>query len=186
LSIPYEYGKPDDFTTPLDVERQRSITPASIRRSTTPIILLDVERQRSITPANIQRSTTPITPLDVERQHSTTPVNVQHLTSPIDVQHLTSPIDVQHSTSPTSLISPLESETIVSRSRTRTNIEAILVKQGKQIRALYELQKATHEKLIWIQNQIKTQNEKKKKTDLSEKVFGVSKNFHCHRIFNII
>ena len=154
MSIPYEYGKPDDFTTPLDVERQRSITPASIRRSTTPIILLDVERQRSITPANIQRSTTPITPLDVERQHSTTPVNVQHLTSPIDVQH---------STSPTSLISPLESETIVSRSRTRTNIEAILVKQGKQIRALYELQKATHEKLIWIQNQIKTQNEKKKK-----------------------
>jgi hypothetical protein len=177
LSIPYEYGKPDDFTTPLDVERQRSITPASIRRSTTPIILLDVERQRSITPANIQRLTTPITPLDVERQHSTTPVNVQHLTSPIDVQH---------STSPTSLISPLESETIVSRSRTRTNIEAILVKQGKQIRALYELQKATHEKLIWIQNQIKTQNEKKKKTDLSEKVFGVSKNFHCHCIFNII
>ena len=177
MSIPYEYGKPDDFTTPLDVERQRSITPASIRRSTTPIILLDVERQRSITPANIQRSTTPITPLDVERQHSTTPVNVQHLTSPIDVQH---------STSPTSLISPLESETIVSRSRTRTNVEAILVKQGKQIRALYELQKATHEKLIWIQNQIKTQNEKKKKTDLSEKVFGVSKNFHCHRIFNII
>jgi hypothetical protein len=177
LSIPYEYGKPDDFTTPLDVERQRSITPASIRRSTTPIILLDVERQRSITPANIQRSTTPITPLDVERQHSTTPVNVQHLTSPIDVQH---------STSPTSLISPLESETIVSRSRTRTNVESILVKQGKQIRALYELQKATHEKLIWIQNQIKTQNEKKKKTDLSEKVFGVSKNFHCHRIFNII
>ncbi len=180
MSIPYEYGKPDDFTTPLDIERQRSITPASIRRSTTPIILLDVERQRSITPANIQRSTTSITPLDVERQHSTTPVNVQHLTSPI------TPLDVQHSTSPTSLISPLESETIVSRSRTRTNVEAILVKQGKQIRALYELQKATHEKLIWIQNQIKTQNEKKKKTDLSEKVFGVSKNFHCHCIFNII
>jgi len=61
-------------------------------------------------------------------------------------------------------------------------LEAMVVKQGKQIRALYELQKSTHETVIWIRNQIKIQNEKKKKIDLSEKVFGVSKNFHRYHI----
>lgn len=52
--------------------------------------------------------------------------------------------------------------------------EPMLVKQGKQIRALYELQKNTHKKIIWTQDQIKNQN-KKNTTDLSTKVFSVSK-----------
>jgi len=51
--------------------------------------------------------------------------------------------------------------------------ESILVKQGKQIRALYELQKSTNEKVTWIQNQFNKQDEGKN-NDLSPKVFGVS------------
>ena len=50
----------------------------------------------------------------------------------------------------------------------------MLIKQGRQIQALYKLHKETLEKVGWIQNQIKLQNEKKKKIDLSEKVFNVS------------
>jgi len=53
------------------------------------------------------------------------------------------------------------------------NIEAMLIKQGKQIRALYELQKTTFEKVSLIQNQIKKQNSDKN-TELSPKVFSVS------------
>src|SRR5256885_72369 len=39
-----------------------------------------------------------------------------------------------------------------NRGRSRDNL---LIKQGKQIRALYELQKLTFEKVAWIQNQVK-------------------------------
>lgn len=56
-------------------------------------------------------------------------------------------------------------------------ITAMLLKQGKQIHVLYGLQKETNEKVTWIQNQMKTQNDKKKNVDLSEKVFSVSKTF---------
>jgi hypothetical protein len=49
----------------------------------------------------------------------------------------------------------------------------MLIKQGKQIRALYELQKTTFEKVSLIQNQIKKQNSDKN-TELSPKVFSVS------------
>jgi hypothetical protein len=55
-------------------------------------------------------------------------------------------------------------------------LENLLIKQGKQIRALYELQKKTFEKVTWVQNQIKKQNNTNK-LDLSPKVFNVSK-FH--------
>jgi hypothetical protein len=53
------------------------------------------------------------------------------------------------------------------------SIEAMLVKQGRQIRALYELQKSTHEKVTSIQNQLKKTN---KNIGLSSKVFTVSNN----------
>jgi hypothetical protein len=49
----------------------------------------------------------------------------------------------------------------------------MIIKQGKQIRALYELQKKTNEKLVSIDSQVKKQN-KKNDTDLSPKVFNVS------------
>ena len=53
-----------------------------------------------------------------------------------------------------------------------TNIEKMLVKQGKQIRALYELGKKTIERIDSIHNQLKKLNEKT--IDLSPKVFSVS------------
>ena len=51
-------------------------------------------------------------------------------------------------------------------------LETILIKQGKQIHALYQLQKSTNDKVMWIQEQMKKQNEVK--TDLSVKVFSIS------------
>ena len=50
----------------------------------------------------------------------------------------------------------------------------MLIKQGRQIRALYELQKSTFEKVTSIQKQLKNSN---KSIELSSKVFGVSDNF---------
>jgi hypothetical protein len=49
----------------------------------------------------------------------------------------------------------------------------MLIKQGRQIRALYELQKSTLEKVTSIQNQLKKTN---KNIELSSKVFAVSNN----------
>ena len=57
--------------------------------------------------------------------------------------------------------------------RDTKSIEAMLVKQGRQIRALYELQKSTFEKVTSIQNQLKKTN---KNIELSSKVFAVSNN----------
>ena len=57
--------------------------------------------------------------------------------------------------------------------RDTKSIEAMLVKQGRQIRALYELQKSTFEKVTSIQNQLKKTN---KNIGLSSKVFTVSNN----------
>jgi hypothetical protein len=52
-------------------------------------------------------------------------------------------------------------------------LEELLIKQGKQIRALYQMQKTSNEKLTWLQNHFNKQNENKN-NDLSPKVFGVS------------
>ena len=52
------------------------------------------------------------------------------------------------------------------------NIETMLVKQGKQIRTLYELQKTTFDKISTIQSQMKKLTNKN--TELSPKVFNVS------------
>ena len=53
-------------------------------------------------------------------------------------------------------------------------IEEMLVKQKKQIFALYEMQKAATEQIAWIVNQMK-QNKKDVEDELSPKVFMVSK-----------
>ena len=45
-----------------------------------------------------------------------------------------------------------------SHERLEKQYKAILVKQEKQIHALYELQKLTFEKVTWVQKQIKKQN----------------------------
>ena len=60
-----------------------------------------------------------------------------------------------------------------TKRRDSTRIEAMLVKQGRQIRALYELQKSTFEKVTSIQSQLKKTN---KNIELSSKVFSVSNN----------
>ena len=54
-----------------------------------------------------------------------------------------------------------------------SRVEDLLVKQGKQIRALYELQKIAYEKLTSVSNQIKKLSNSKN-TELSRKVFSVS------------
>lgn len=51
-------------------------------------------------------------------------------------------------------------------------IETMLAKQGRQIRALYELQKSTFERVSSIDTQVKKLASRS--TDLSPKVFGVS------------
>jgi tRNA(Ser,Leu) C12 N-acetylase TAN1 len=54
-----------------------------------------------------------------------------------------------------------------------SKIEAMLVKQGKQIRALYEVQKETLEKLDSIQNQVK-KLASSKSAELDQKIYNVS------------
>ena len=57
----------------------------------------------------------------------------------------------------------------------------MLIKQGKQIRVLYELQKSTLEKVSIMQGQFKKLTSTKN-TDLNPKVFGVSNHNYilCH------
>jgi hypothetical protein len=59
-----------------------------------------------------------------------------------------------------------------------TNIEAILIKQGKQNRAIYDLQKVTLEKVLLLQAQVK-KIKSEKSNELSQKVFNVSNNLIC-------
>lgn len=54
-------------------------------------------------------------------------------------------------------------------------IESVLNKQGKQIRALYEMQKKILEKIDLVYKEVKKTADKK--PDLSQKVFSVSNNF---------
>jgi hypothetical protein len=132
-------------------------------------------------PVEYSGTTTPVvdhrtTPIVDQRQRSATPIFVQHTTSPPNVQQYIPyfPSNIERPI----IVSP----PIPTTSTLQIPIESMVAKQGKQIRALYELQKSTHESVMWIRNQIKLQNEKRKKTDLSEKVFSVSKNFHRHYI----
>ena len=59
--------------------------------------------------------------------------------------------------------------------RDTKSIQAMLVKQGRQICALYELQKSTFEKVTSIQSQLK-KTSNKNTIELSSKVFSVSNN----------
>ena len=52
--------------------------------------------------------------------------------------------------------------------------QRILIKQGKQIRAVYELQKATNKKVTWIQKEMEKNTDNKQFVDLNPKVFSVS------------
>jgi len=81
---------------------------------------------------------------------------------------------VEHGRSSSTTTAEETPEINVQPPKSRKSCEDMLIKQGRQIRVLYKLHKETPEKVRWIQNQIKLQNEKKKKIDLSEKVFNVS------------
>jgi hypothetical protein len=58
------------------------------------------------------------------------------------------------------------------------NIEAMIIKHGKQNRIIYEMQKMTLEKISSLQTQIKKINSDKS-NELSPKVFNVSNNLGC-------
>jgi hypothetical protein len=51
----------------------------------------------------------------------------------------------------------------------------MMIKQGKQIKALYELLKAMDGKMDWIQNNLK-KHDSESNIELSAKIFAVSKN----------
>lgn len=54
----------------------------------------------------------------------------------------------------------------------------MLIKQGKQIRALYGLQKTSLERILFLQTQVKKLSSDKK-NDLNPKILSVSNNFGC-------
>jgi hypothetical protein len=139
----------EDITSPIATSPVRS--PIQSRRST-PVI-------GSSGPIRSQRST-PVTS-DVsptgQRTRRSTPIigNI----SPIGTQRTSTGKQKMYGTD-------------TSAPQPSNNIESILVKQGKQIRALYELQKATFEKVSTIQKEMKKLTNKN--VELSSKVLNVS------------
>ena len=139
---------------------------------TTPVTKEEIMSPISTSPVGTQyvRSTTrSITRSPTRSRHSTPivePINI----SPISAQrtrHVETEFSAFTSTGKQRMSSTDDRAPPLSH-----NIEAILVKQSKQIRALYELQKATFEKLSTFQNQMRKLTSKM--TELSQKVFSVS------------
>ena len=127
-----------------------------------PIIIDPVDRDIIIR----SRSNTPIIPMEptsTEGQQSglSTPI-VPIVEPPID-----EPAQSQYST-------PAEPQ-IADRLK---NIETMLIKQGKQIRILYELQKTSLERISSLHAQVKKLNSDKT-NELSLKIFNVSNNLVC-------
>ena len=67
---------------------------------------------------------------------------------------------------------------------TLDNLEAMMIKQSKQIRILYELQKTAIDKISRLQTQVNKLTSDKS-NELSSKVFSVSNNLVCIIIFII-
>ena len=145
-------------------------TPAVETRPTIPT-LTSSEKQRS-------KAVTPTTPT----QPRSRPIGVQSPATPIEQDYESDPLppdDRQnlppHSPDPLERNPPDERQNLSPHPLPNTNVklEELLVKQGKQICALYQMQKSTNEKLVWLQNHFKKQDENKN-NDLSQKVFSVS------------
>jgi hypothetical protein len=142
-------------------------------RPATPILQIDNK--------HFSRSTTPSTVVNVEKQSPSKAITpVIDLEQPIanerDITLTDDQLDNRVNTSQTLTLTSIQLPSNIRAGRnkeTQKQLEAVLVKQGKQLRALYELQKSTNEKVTWIQNQIKKQNNNKN-IDLSPKVFSVS------------
>ncbi|CAB4431552.1 unnamed protein product [Rhizophagus irregularis] len=77
----------------------------------------------------------------------------------------TTPIVQEHSNTPISSFIDIEcSESftlVIPEEQRHDQLENILIKQEKQLRALYKIHKLTNKKLVWIQSQMKKQIESK-------------------------
>ena len=65
------------------------------------------------------------------------------------------------------------------------NIEAMLIKQSKQICILYKMQKTSLKGISWLQTQVKKSN-RDKNNKLSLKVFNVSNNLVCYHLISLV
>ena len=140
----------------------------SATSSSTPIFIDSDDREIVILRSR-SRATTPGVETDVLAEFGDIAIRGTSVDdhSPVRSRHSTPAIeenieDIAPSSKPTG-----------TKRRDSTRIEAMLVKQGRQIRALYELQKSTFEKVTSIQSQLKKTN---KNIELSSKVFSVSNN----------
>ena len=166
----------------------------SCSRSSTPIVPIDDEQCDS------SRPTTPIVPIEDEQHdssHSPFAPNLDqqrsYYSGPTIPIVLNDDDDNYHSRPTTPIVSEVNinrqttsgtstsSGTKHHQEKRERQLVDVLVKQGKQIRALYDILKGMNEKLLWIQGQIKKQN-KDKDIDLSPKVFSVSVFIFKHHI----
>ena len=146
---------------------------SSSQQSAMSTIIIDPVDNREITMWS--RSHTPImtpdimSPISTERQQSrrSTPIGEPPIGEPPIVETAQS----RHST-------PMVSRVSSDDRGPLNNIEAMLIKQGKQIRVLYELQKTSLEKISCLQTQVKKLSSEKN-NELSLKVFSVSNNLVC-------
>lgn len=161
-------------------------------RTTTPVLASsdDEQSSRMTTPAlpsdQRSRKTTPVLPsVDNDDNSRSTPIstsvdNERGILAIEDNYYNATPVEENN---PANVLVSRQLPPDTSSDKIVKNCEKILIKQGKQIRALYELQKETNEKVTWIQNQMKAKNDKNKYIVLSEKVFGVSITSLYYMIF---
>ena len=146
---------------------------SSIQRSSSSIIIDDdrdiIIRSRSHTPILDEMSDTR-SPIAPQRSRQSTPI--------------IEPSQLLYST-------PIIETGIASSKRvsfdnrnTLDNLETMMIKQGKQIRILYELQKTAIDKISRLQTQVNKLTSDKS-NELSSKVFSVSNNLVCIIIFII-
>jgi len=136
-----------------------STTPqqSSTQESTRSLIIDDMDNREIIVKS---RSHTPIT-------------NPESTSSP------STPVERQVELAQSRLSSPIVRQFSFDANReSLNNIESMLIKQGKQIRVLYELQRTSLEKISSLQTQVKKLNSDKN-NELSSRVFNVSDNFVC-------
>jgi len=151
-------------TTSQATSTQQSST--TQRSLSSPMIIIDSVDDREIIMKS--RSHTPIITPDI-----TSPTRQQSRRSTESPERtpIAEPAQSQHSTPIVRRISSDDRGPL-------NNIEDMLIKQGKQIRALYGLQKTSLERILFLQTQVKKLSSDKK-NDLNPKILSVSNNFGC-------
>jgi len=123
------------------------------------------------TPSVVITSSTPATLTSRTRRSITPVIDIEH---PIaEKSDITLPYISAQSVNLFSPQSHYDNQWQESLEKQGKQIQSILVKQEKQLRALYEMQKSTNEQIAWIVNQVKQQSNKDS-NDLNPKVFMVS------------